>query len=317
MNRIIELKKRRAQQLVEFLLVAPFIIILLGILVEYAYALNVNMSLTQGLKAATANMYYDVKPGATAAQIKSAVLSNLTTYLDDNKIAVDAQNSIAVNYVSLGNTTVFTASYKYIPAFTLPMMYVRFLPSEMNFLASSAVPTAFINTNTYDATITTAALNNIWSTPTAPKGVYNVPADQGNMIFLVPTATANLYDIKDWGGNLETYTLNSSDGELYTSCATTCVDSGKNFKTFYALKKNIIFVHDSGADGWANIVNRAVGMEDSNGKSRGNYDNLNVSLYNSDVVSTQPEKYSVSVSGGKVFTYVSSPALSVDDISKL
>lgn len=301
MEKINKLKKRRAQQLVEFLLLAPFMIILLGILTEYAYALNINMSLTQALKAVTASMYYEVKPNESKADILSTVKGNLATYLDANNIAIQARNNLTVNYVILGNTTVFTASYKYIPAFTLPMMYVKFLPNEFNFLASSAVPTAFLNGNNYSTT-DTSTLNGVWAG--GRKGVFNVVTDQGKIIFLVWTAGTQ-YKTFNWSG-WDNCVLDSSTAKL---SGAGCGSSGLTFQTYLTNNgyTSIIFVHDGAA--WCDDVrNRALGLADSSGLSRGNYDNLNVSLYNSGIVSGETQ-YSVtavpavSPYSEKVFAY--------------
>jgi len=310
MKKIIGLKSRPAQQLVEFLLVAPFMIIILGIVMEYAYALNINMTLTQGLKEVTSNMYYSVKPNMATSDIIAAVQTNLETYLDDNNVATEAANGLSLSYAPVGNTSVLIASYKYIPAFTLPQLYFRFLPSEFNFVAASAVPTVFMNANNYGST-KTATLDGIWS---APKGVKITDAAHGEMLFLLPTIAPGLTspcEIKDWGGTSGAYVVDANDGKLYTCTATTCSDSGKMFKTYYAASTNIIFVHDSGA--WADLLKESLGLASSAGLTRGNYDNINVSLYNAGIVDTDPtEQYIVTTSGAKMFAYTSA-----DNISKL
>jgi len=307
MKKIIGLKSRPAQQLVEFLLVAPFMIIILGIVMEYAYALNINMTLTQGLKEVTSNMYYSVKPNMTTSDIVAAVQTNLENYLDDNNVATETANGLSLSYAPVGNTSVLIASYKYIPAFTLPQLYFRFLPSEFNFVAASAVPTVFMNANNYGST-KTAALDSIWS---APKGVKSTGAAHGEMLFLIPTLAPGLtnpYEIKDWNGTSQPYVVNANDGKLY-SCTVTCSDSGNMFKTYYAASTNIIFVHESGA--WSDLLKESLGLASSAGLTRGNYDNINVSLYNADIVDTDPtEQYIITTSGSKTFAYTSADSIS-------
>ena len=70
-------KSSVAQQLVEFLLVAPLMIIILGILLEYAYALSINMTLAQGLKQSTSIIYGQIKPAMTQAEITTLVQATL------------------------------------------------------------------------------------------------------------------------------------------------------------------------------------------------------------------------------------------------
>ena len=300
MKKITEFKKWPAQQLVEFLLVAPFIVIILGIVTEYAYALNINMTLNQGIKEVTANMYYDIKVTTNKKidDVKDSALANLKTYLDDNKVPTEAENALGVSYDTLGNNTVFKAEYTYIPAFTLPNVYFKFMPDKFIFYASSAVPSAFLNGNNYQAGVKTASLNNIWS---GAKGAKSSGAAHNEMLFLVPTLGTK-YKTVDWAGNWDNCILDTSTAKISGACT----DSGKTFKEYEATRTNphtnIISVHDGGADGWDKILGRTLGMADSSGKTRGNYDNIDVSTYNSGVMSGGT-KYSVVASGAQVFAY--------------
>jgi len=168
-------KNKRAQQLVEFLLVAPFLVIIFGILTEYAYALSINLTLNQGLKTVTSSIYSEIAPGITADQINSLVLSDLKNYMLANRIPVGSENNLNVEYATVEEAAtsdgdaVFLANYTYIPAFTLPIVYVHFLPDKFNFSTAVVVPAAFLKPNNYPKTdkfyaneITSDMLDNFW-----------------------------------------------------------------------------------------------------------------------------------------------------------
>lgn len=211
-------KKKVSQQLVEFLLVVPFMVIILGILVEYAYALNINMTLTQGLKAVTSSyctdngsgtntcygIYDKISPTMDPTQIKTLMTQGFTKYLQDNNVPTLTENNVSVNYLTATDeSTIFYAKYTYLPAFSLPNVYFRFLPDKFDFFASVSVPTAFLASNS-GFTRSTNDLNHIWtgsgdlanpaSFDSGKKGALNssfAPGASGEILFLVSNPDLN------------------------------------------------------------------------------------------------------------------------------
>src|SRR5574344_443002 len=102
---------KSAQQLIEFLLVAPFFVIIFGILTEYAYAFTVDMTLEFGLKKVTAEIYSQIKPNMDVAQIEKNVKTSFEEYLTENNVSTKSENNITVNSVSVGNNEMFIANY--------------------------------------------------------------------------------------------------------------------------------------------------------------------------------------------------------------
>lgn len=269
-------KKKNAQQLIEFLLVVPFMVIILGILTEYAYALNINMTLSEGLKTVTSSIYSEIKPSMSANDIRTTVTQNFTTYLSNNNVPTNSENNIQVGYTINGQTAVFMASYTYIPAFTLPNVYFKFMPDKFNFLATAAVPAAFLGANNYD-NINSAQLDGIWNASIFTDlasfngnkyGIMKSDTTNGGrskMLFLVPTDNetfggVNLdspYLLVGWDGpvkknNTDFYVVDTKDGQLYTctqtynsNCSIDAVNS--IFYNYLTSKKiyNIIFIHDT------------------------------------------------------------------------
>lgn len=259
--------KKKAQQLIEFLLVVPFMIIILGILTEYAYALNVNMTLSEGLKTATSSIYGDIKPGMPNTYLRNLVKNNLIFYLNKNNAPTNAENNIEVNYIIVGETAIFMAQYTYIPAFTLPNVYFNFLPEEFNFLATVAVPAAFLSENNYNSAISSTVLDKIWSNTASfssqddfnasKKGIMKSNDSingRSKILFLIPTTAPSLtkaYALVNWSGTvltsgLNAYNLDTSNGKLYLCSALTCSYNQMflNYLTSNSYS-SIIFVHDS------------------------------------------------------------------------
>lgn len=301
-------KNRYAQQLVEFLLVAPFIIIILGIVTEYAYALNVNMTLANGLKTITSEIYQSIKPNMNATEIRDTVQDDLTVYLrDKNTISSDSSgDGLTVSVVESGNNTVFIAEFKYSPAFTLPNVYFKFMPNTFDFIATSVVPTSFLRGNNYGSSIDTADLDTTWANPV---GVLNSASGRNNMIFLVPAnpiiapGLGKPYRTHLWGGNFLAPIIDATDGGIYlcSPMPVGCSPTGQNVATAYPAITNIIFVHDADPI-WASVLNRALSLVDIDGKSIGNYDNIAVSTYNP-TVAPLANQYTVTVLNNRVFVH--------------
>lgn len=342
MNIVVKRKKKKAQQLIEFLLVVPFMVIILGILTEYAYALNINMTLNEGLKTVTSELYSDIKPSMTQSQIKTTLKNNLITYLGENNVPTNSENSITVGYVINGQTTVFMASYTYVPVFTLPNVYFKILPDQFNFFTTAAVPSAFWGQNNYNSSINSSVLDRIWSSAAdfsslnsfndSKKGVMKDAYGRNNMVFLTPTAEPLLsqpYLIAGWSGATSQYTLDTSDGNIYY-CHEIEVDEElirvcdyiQNFFSYLTSNSysNIMFIHDNGSwitpsgasdlsdssvDG---ILKRALSLTNSGNLSIGNYDNINVSAYNNDI--SFGNTYNLKTFGSMSFTYTSDDNIS-------
>lgn len=319
----INFDKHKAQQLVEFLLVAPFFVIILGIVTEYAYALSINMTLSQGLKTVTSELYSEISPNMTQSSIKDLVQTNLTNYLSSNNAPVREENNLQVSYAIAGDNAVFIASYKYISAFTLPNVYFHFLPDSFNFSSVSSVPAAFLKPSVY-ASIDSTTLDKIWASTAdfssldsfndAKQGIMRNSADSANsqtnsIVFLMPVTTplgasAITYQVIPWQGtNTGTY-IYLTDNHVYTCDTSSCSPTGfTNYLTYFESKgyKEIIFYSDNVPPDmttlptyWAtssgSLCDKSVdGILKSalalynSTANIGNYDNIDLKSYNSEV----------------------------------
>lgn len=336
-------KKKKAQQLIEFLLVAPFMVIILGILTEYAYALSINMTLSQGLKTTASSIYSEIKPGMSASTIRTTFQNDFKKYLSDNNVPTNAENNIQVGYAIVNQTAVFMASYTYLPAFTLPNAYFKFLPDKFNFFATAAVPAAFLKPNDYSLGINSRALDKIWSSSASfstqddfnasKKGIMkdNSSGGRSHMLFLVPTSAPGLatpYELVLWDGSTinngsAIYTLDTSNGNLY-ECSATCNFKQKFFdyltdnNNFY----NIIFIHDAETPSVLSMLNtywiNPTGSTDLSDKNVNGilkralalYDMGNSSVGNYD--DSSANTYKVDTFGSMIFVYTAA-----DNINKI
>lgn len=237
------MKKRNAQQLIEFLLIAPFIIIIFGLLTEFAYALNVNLSLYHGLRTVTSTIYSEIKPNMTAEDIRLMVLSRLRTHLAASNVPTNANNALDVRFARAGENAGFVATYTYISAFSLPKVYFHILPSEFHFSAVSVVPSAFLRPNNYD-NIDSLALDTIWATPASffdingfnasklgimKKSVNTMDSQTSKMAFLVPVAveekngvlvkTDSTYYVVGWDGKKTTDQIANLGNDRMYNCS--------------------------------------------------------------------------------------------------
>lgn len=344
-------KKKKAQQLIEFLLAAPFLIAFLALVTEYAYALNVNMTLSQGVKTVTAEIYKSIKPDMTSDSVKNLVYTKLVKYLEDNNIvtnyALIHEDAVSINTLTVDDSTIFIANYRYYTAFSLPNHLISILPDKFDFMASAVVPKAFLADNSA-YTIESSTLNNIngddSSLPQSElyrgykHGVLNEQTTyRDNMLFLYPTTIPSIgdaYFILYWSGNALSrsgdFVFAKKDSSAIYTCNAMFVcttDASYNWNSIVTAKnpKNIVFVNDSTAN-WllapagatdfspANVTGRlknAVALVEPNGSSKGNYDNLSIS-YNS--FFSKPS-YTVRPLYSLLFTYLNtSDSLTVEAI---
>lgn len=319
-------RKKNSQQLIEFLLVAPFLVIILGILTEYAYALNINMTIEQALKAVTSSycskdisgtttcysIYNQIKPGMDKQTIRTNVSDGFVQYLNDNNVPTNPKNNIDIGYTEVGQTAVFIANYTYIPAFTLPNVFFKFLPDEFNFFATAAVPSTFLRQNNYNSAITSTQLDGIWGASDfsslnkfedSKKGIIKeddttTGYGRSSILFFTPSAPGSTdenmdmpYDIQTWDGSYLQYKVDMSSSSLFicelTLKGIVCNDTHMPLCPFMQNNRYAsgLFLHDS--------VEMTVSMRNGSGYSRGNYDSINVSAYNSNVsgINTTEAKY--------------------------
>ena len=94
------MKKVKAQELVEFLVVAPFFIIIFGIMTEYAFAMHSRYLLTNGLKTSVGNIYSNIQADTTTEKTLGQIKTDLNEYLESNNASL---SEVSVNIAAQGD----------------------------------------------------------------------------------------------------------------------------------------------------------------------------------------------------------------------
>lgn len=134
---------KKAQQIIEFLLITPFIIAILGIMSELAYAFNINMTLQKGTEFAAGEVY--LYPAQT--NIESIIQESLKNYLDEHYVPYS--DTVDVQIVTTGQNSIVLSSYSYKSAFTLPNMFVKIIPEEFSFSGIATVNNSYVRQNNF------------------------------------------------------------------------------------------------------------------------------------------------------------------------
>jgi len=135
---------KKAQQIIEFLLIMPFVIAILGIMSEFAYAFNINMTLQKACEYASSQAY--LYPADD--ELEAKITQTLKEYLDEHYVPYI--DTVKVEIVKVDKSAIVTASYTYTSAFTLPNIFVNVIPEEFNFSAMAALPGAYVNEGKFE-----------------------------------------------------------------------------------------------------------------------------------------------------------------------
>lgn len=135
---------KKAQQIIEFLLITPFIIAILGIMTELAYAFNINMTLQKATEYAAGEAY--LYPGEFSLETK--IKNSLIKYLDEHYVPYT--DSINIQIVKTGQNAVVLSSYTYKSAFILPNMFVKIIPEEFNFSGIASLSNAYVKEGKFE-----------------------------------------------------------------------------------------------------------------------------------------------------------------------
>ncbi len=117
------LKKRQAQQLVEFAFAAPILLIFIFIIVEMGAAMNNRITLAEAVKAGMmeVNKLSSLKGNTANKENKAAniIRDKVRQYLINHNITNSRSVSVSVNYNDTDNTAFVFVSYDYVPHFLI------------------------------------------------------------------------------------------------------------------------------------------------------------------------------------------------------
>jgi Flp pilus assembly protein TadG len=161
-------KRRKAQQLVEFAIMLPSLMILLLIILEFGYAVYVRGILADATRVSLikVNQLYNTAGNDEEKldQIKAQIRQYIDDYLYKNNIPYSGSVTVNIADVSGTNISVVTVKYIYYPSFILPdILGGSLIPKKIGIFSSQVVNTALIKANSYNSYLETNQLSSVTS----------------------------------------------------------------------------------------------------------------------------------------------------------
>lgn len=141
-------KLKKAQHIVEFALIAPFIIFFIGIVFEIALIVHTNYRFSASLYEAVSFMALNNKINVE----KKETVKNIEEYakiLLKHRFA-PYKNSLETELVQAGDIDFIIGKYRYTSTFTLFNYMTGFKPDSYNFLTIIPVNSAILRRNSFD-----------------------------------------------------------------------------------------------------------------------------------------------------------------------
>lgn len=171
MSKICISKFKKAQHIVEFALIAPFIIFFIGAAFEVALIVHTNYKFTASLHEAVSFMALNNKINVS----KEDTVQNIKEYA---KILlkhrfVPYKDTLDAELVQAGDLDFIIGKYRYTSTFTLFNHMTGYEPDAYNFLAIIPVNSAILRKNSFD--LSSDAMENLMNI------YYNRPKEENNV----------------------------------------------------------------------------------------------------------------------------------------
>ena len=133
--------QRKAQQLVEFAIAVPILMMILFIIIEFGSALNTRVTVAEGVKTALVKVNnlssLDGNTAAKEAFVETFVKNEMIRYLIQHNIPNSASVSVSVN--AKGDSAVLLVKYNYNPYFLVPGLLGGVVPDSIEFSSSQSL----------------------------------------------------------------------------------------------------------------------------------------------------------------------------------
>ncbi len=162
---------KKAQQLVEFALILPIIIIVLVVIVEFGYIINARISLSESVKLSMikVNQLYS-QPGddtTKQAAIMTSIEDDLKTYFDDQGLPYSDSLAVTIERIPNSLTSIIRVNYVYKPFFSLANFFgSEIIPTEYTFTSTQVVNDVLLQANNLDSALSTTDLSSFGKTAT-------------------------------------------------------------------------------------------------------------------------------------------------------
>ena len=154
------MKRLKAQQITEFMLAAPLLILFFAVLTEFAFAFNANLVFENAIKSSISAYLSAISYDAEKSDYENAVKNYITDDLTKNKLPNLA--SLKVELINVGEYPAVVGEYIYKPGFSF-----AYLPAlkKIKMNTASVFPLTTFDLSGYENGITTEELNLIQPTP--------------------------------------------------------------------------------------------------------------------------------------------------------
>lgn len=148
------MRKLKAQQITEFMLATPLLIIFFVVLTEFAFAFNSHLVFTSALKSSISAYINNIRVDSTDTDFQNAISNYVLTDMQNNRIP--NLNTLETQLITTGENPVVVGSYTYNPDF-----HFAFLPALKNISmkTSSVFPIKKQSFSGYNNGISTDELN--------------------------------------------------------------------------------------------------------------------------------------------------------------
>lgn len=186
------LNKNKAQQLIEFAFVIPILILILFVIVEFAYAMNIRIKLSDGAKASLmqVNKLSNLPgsdPDAKKEAVRTAIQANMVAFLTENNVPDPSGASVSINKDTNGFYTV-NVTYLYKPVFLLP--FIPGMPA-IPLQSSQIINSNIMQLNNFNSGLKTKDLSGFFPNP---EGALTTPYIEGYNIRDSIAILVNWYD---------------------------------------------------------------------------------------------------------------------------
>lgn len=148
------MRKLNAQQITEFMLAAPLLVIFFIVLTEFAFAFNANLTLNNAVSSSSSAIISAINTENEKSDFENAVQTYILTDLQNNNIP--NTGTVNTSFLTVKNYPAVIAAYTYKPGFNY-----AFLPAlrSINMISTSVFPFQIPNTEGYNNGISTEELD--------------------------------------------------------------------------------------------------------------------------------------------------------------
>jgi len=172
-------KKRKAQQLVEFAIVLPILMVILLLIIETGFAVYTKTCLSEAVKMSLfqVNTLYkfwgdeDQKKNNISIQIEN----NIKDYFTNHNIPYSGSIKASIEKIPGSTTSLLKVTYDYYPIFRLPNIFNNeIIPEKFTFSSAQVINNTLIEPSVFESGFSTTNLSSI--------GKYNATADPRSSI---------------------------------------------------------------------------------------------------------------------------------------